>query len=95
MGSHAHMMNMFANTRMIYFVTFILFFKTYILASLKIATNFSHRIDDFSFGDNSHLVHNALNFDLKIANTGLTKNFVRHFSLKTCFLTFKYRKRQL
>lgn len=35
--------------------------------------NFSHRIDDFSFGDNSHLVHNALNFDLKIAENFQTE----------------------
>ncbi len=31
------------------------------------SSNFSHRIDNFSFGENSDLVHNALNFDLKIS----------------------------
>lgn len=30
------------------------------------AANFSHRINDFSFGDNTHLVHNALNYELKV-----------------------------
>jgi len=29
--------------------------------------NFSHRIDNFSFGENTHLVHNALNYDLRIS----------------------------
>ena len=37
------------------------------------AANFSHRIDNFSFGDNSHLVHNALNCDLKTTNSGKKK----------------------
>lgn len=35
------------------------------------ASNFSHRIDNFSFGDNSDLVHNALNYELKIAEKGI------------------------
>lgn len=37
------------------------------------SVNFSHRIDNFSFGDNSHLVHNALNYDLKIVKGTQTK----------------------
>jgi hypothetical protein len=35
-------------------------------------SNFSHRIDDFSFGDNSNLVHNALNCDLKTTDSDKT-----------------------
>ncbi|CAF0916962.1 unnamed protein product [Brachionus calyciflorus] len=34
--------------------------------------NFSHRIDNFSFGDNSNLVHNALNFDIKVTESDKT-----------------------
>lgn len=30
------------------------------------ATNFSHRIDEFSFGENTNLVHSALNYELKV-----------------------------
>ena len=43
----------------------------------NIKANFSHRIDNFSFGDNSDLVHNALNFDLKITQSGKTKYLVK------------------
>ena len=35
-----------------------------------IAYNFSHRIDEFSFGDHSDLVHNALNYDYKTTDIG-------------------------
>lgn len=31
-------------------------------------SNFSHRIDNFSFGENSDQVHNALNYELKLAD---------------------------
>lgn len=30
------------------------------------ATNFSHRIDEFSFGENTNLVHSALDYELKV-----------------------------
>ena len=30
--------------------------------------NFSHRIDEFSIGENSDLVHNALNYELKTSH---------------------------
>jgi len=33
------------------------------------ASNFSHRIDDLSFGDNPHLVHSPLKFELKLAES--------------------------
>ena len=41
-----------------------------ILAQTK--SNFSHRIDNFSFGENSNLVHNALNFDIKVTESERT-----------------------
>lgn len=36
------------------------------------AANFSHRIDNFSFGDNTNLVHNALNYEFKVDKTKRT-----------------------
>ena len=33
-----------------------------------LGSNFSHRIDKFSFGENCELVHNALNHELKVTN---------------------------
>jgi hypothetical protein len=56
---------------------------------LFIASNFSHRIDDFSFGENSNLVHNALNFDLKTTNSGLIfmKMYVQ-LIVRLCTFTF-------
>ena len=50
------------------------------------ASNFSHRIDDFSFGENSNIVHNALNFDLKTTNSGLSHVYFYFVIMKTSLI---------
>lgn len=43
-------------------------------------SNFTHRIDEFSFGENTDLVANALNYELKVA-TSLKSRFVYFISV--------------
>jgi hypothetical protein len=53
---------------------FLFLFSFYFLLKIcrtkkKIELNFSHRIDKFSFGDENELIHNPLNFEMKITKS--------------------------
>ncbi len=55
-----------------------------------LGSNFSHRIDKFSFGENCDLVHNALNHEFKVTKLRklikLTKIINKIFNFHASFM---------